>query len=59
MEYDLVFVKDEYPNEVALDTTIEDVKHLKNVCENVGFFQDETSNLLVIRMSLDTSFLEK
>ncbi len=47
---------------IAMDQIIEDVNKLKKVCDNVGFYFDELNlplKCLIIRMSLDTSFLEK
>jgi len=44
-----------------MDGIIEDVKKLKKVCDNVGFYFDSGSfpDCYVVRMVLDTSFLEK
>jgi len=48
-------------NNNALDEIIEDVKKLQKVCDNYGFYYDEEhpERCFVVRMALDTSFLEK
>jgi hypothetical protein len=45
--------------EPALEEILKDFDNLKSICEDAGFFEGEGDSRFVVRMGLDTSFLEK